>query len=141
MAGYDLSLGRVLAAKVRTDTYNAMLAKAKRGMVFEKEKNNTWVLKPANEISAGSKHQREGEEAKSLLQSVLRDHPGTPWAVLAKEELEAPLSWEWTETFTDLNPPKASAGNNNNNNPPRPAQNDEARKLERMPPKRPVPKL
>ncbi len=43
-AGFDLALGRVLAQKVRTETYNAMLAKAKRGMPFKDKKNNTWVL-------------------------------------------------------------------------------------------------
>jgi hypothetical protein len=47
-AGFDLAMGRVLAQKVRTETYNAMLAKAKLGMKFEDEKNNTWVLEPAN---------------------------------------------------------------------------------------------
>ena len=36
--GYDLALGRVLAVKVRTESYNAMLAKAKRGLKFENEK-------------------------------------------------------------------------------------------------------
>lgn len=40
-AGYDLAMGRVLAQKVRTETYNAMLAKAKRGLAFEDAKNNT----------------------------------------------------------------------------------------------------
>jgi hypothetical protein len=33
-AGYDLAMGRVLAVKVRTEAYNAMLARAKRGMEF-----------------------------------------------------------------------------------------------------------
>ena len=31
-AGYDLAMGRTLAAKVRTEGYNAMLAAAKRGL-------------------------------------------------------------------------------------------------------------
>ncbi len=139
-AGFDLSLGKVLAAKVRTETYNAMLAKAKRGMPFTDAKNNTWVLRPANEISVGSKHEREAEEAKKLLQTVVDEHAGTPWALLAQEELDVPLGWEWQEAFTDLNPPRP-AGNPNNNNPPAPGRDDEARKLQRGPPKRPVPKL
>src|SRR5690606_22675547 len=43
-AGYDLAMGRVLAVKVRTEAYNAMLAQAKTGLKFKNEKNNTWVL-------------------------------------------------------------------------------------------------
>ncbi|MCA9134894.1 MAG: VWA domain-containing protein, partial [Planctomycetales bacterium] len=46
IAGFDLALGTVLAHKVRAEGYNAMLAKAKRGMNFEKPASNTWVLKP-----------------------------------------------------------------------------------------------
>src|SRR5205814_293126 len=53
-AGYDLAMGRVLAVKVRTEAYNAMLASAKRGLKPKDPKNNTWTLKPSDEISVGS---------------------------------------------------------------------------------------
>jgi hypothetical protein len=139
-AGFDLAMGRVLAQKVRTETYNAMLAKAKRGMPFEKEKSNTWVLKPSDEISVGSKWQREAATASDLLNSVAKDHEGTPWALLAAQELKVPIGWKWTEEFTDLSPPPANRPGNNNNNPPRPAQ-DEQRRMIKKAPQRPVPKL
>lgn len=138
-AGYDLAMGRVLAQKVRTETYNAMLAKAKLGMPFEKEKNNTWLLKPSAEVSVGSKWKREAETAQMLLKTVQEDHPGTPWALLATKELEAPMGWEWTETFTDLNPPKPRNPGNNNNNP-RPPRDDMKREIKAAI-KRPLPKL
>lgn len=140
-AGYDLAMGRVLAQKVRTETYNAMLAKAKRGMPFDKEKNNTWVLQPSKDISVGSKWQREAEVATELLKSVAEDHKGTPWALLAMQELKVPIGWTWKEEFTDLSPPaRRQPGNNNNNNPPRPAQDEKKRMLKKAP-SRPVPKL
>lgn len=140
LASYDLELGRVLAAKVRTETYNAMLAKAKRGMPFQDPKNNTWVLKPSNEISVGSRWEREAKQARELLANVATDHAGTPWGLLAMRELEAPVGWTWVETFTDLEPPPRENPGNNNNNPP-PPQDDQARMLPPPPPKRPVPKL
>ena len=141
-AGFDLAMGRVLAQKVRTETYNAMLAKAKRGMPFEKKKNNTWVLKPSTEISVGSKWQREANLATELLKSVTQEHEGTPWALLAKQELSVPIGWKWSEEFTDLSPPARNrpGNNNNNNNPPRPAQDEKKRMLKKSP-TRPVPKL
>ncbi len=137
-AGYDVSMGRVLAQKVRTETYNAMLAKAKRGMMFEESKNNTWVLQPADEISVGSKWEREAALAKELLETVVDRHPGTPWALLAKKELQSPMGWRWREEFTDLAPQRP--GTPGNNNPPRPPRDDEKRMLDKAP-KRPVPKL
>lgn len=139
-AGFDLAYGRVLAQKVRTETYNAMLAKLKRGVLFENPKNNTWVLTPANEISVGSKWEREAAIAKELLETVVREHPSTPWGLLASEELKTPIGWEWKEEFTDLSPRPRPRPGNNNNNPPAAARDEQRRMIEKAP-KRPVPKL
>lgn len=139
-AGYDLAMGRVLAQKVRTGTYNAMLAKAKRGMPFKEPKNNTWVLESSREISVGSKWEAEADLARDLLQTVVNEHPGTPWELLASRELDADFGWTWKEEFTDLTPTPQRMGNGNNNNNPRPPKDDEAQMIKRAP-KRPVPKL
>jgi hypothetical protein len=138
-AGFDLAMGRVLAQKVRTETYNAMLAKAKRGMNFSDPKNNTWVLEPSDEISVGSKWVTEAGTARDLLNGVVKEHAETPWALLASQELKVPIGWVWKEEFTDLTPPKENNQPGNNNNPP-PPQNDQARMINQAP-KRPVPKL
>lgn len=138
-AGYDLAMGRVLAQRVRTEAYNSMLAEIKRGKAFKDPKNNTWVLEPADEITVGSRYQREADQAKMLLETVVSKHGGTPWALLAEKELSVPTGWKWQEEYTELDPPRQrSAGNNNNN--PRPARDDQRRMLQRKP-KRPVPKL
>ncbi len=136
-AGFDLAIGTVTAQRVRTETYNAILAKAKRGMAFEDAKNNTWILEPSDEVSVGSKLEREAAMATEVLTRVVAEHPGTPWALLAKRELEVPIGWKWTETFTDLDPPKMGGGGNNNPNIPK---DDQKKMLDRAP-KRPVPKL
>ena len=138
-AGFDLAVGRVLAQKVRTETYNAMLAKAKRGMAFKEKKNNTWSLAPSDEISVGSNWKNQAEKARELLNGVIEDHQGTPWALLAKKELEVPIGWKWEEKFTDLTPRPQRRGGNNNNNP-RPPRDDKKNMLKKAP-KRPVPKL
>lgn len=139
-AGFDLALGRVLAQKVRTETYNAMLAAAKRGMPFKEPKNNTWILRPSDEVTVGSKWKSEAEKARDLLTGVTKEHAGTPWALLAQQELKVPIGWAWHEDFTELNPPAMNNRPGNNNNNPRPPQDDQARKIKRAP-KRPVPKL
>jgi hypothetical protein len=137
-AGYDLAMGRVLAVKVRTESYNAMLAAAKRGLKPKEPKNNTFTLKPADEISVGSQLAKLGERAKMYLNRVVKDHPGTPWALLAEKELKDPVGWVWEDSFTDLTPRRmADAGNA----PPAPARNDAKMMLKKPPPSRPPPKL
>ncbi len=116
-AGYDLALGRVLALKVRTDAYNIMLAQAKTGMKFKNPKNDTWVLAPSNDVSkVGSQTERLAKQADELLRRVVADHPGTPWATMAAEELRTPLGYRWDETYTGVNAPRQGNGGNGNPN-------------------------
>jgi hypothetical protein len=137
-AGYDLAMGRVMAVMVRTQSYNMMLAAAKRGLTFKDSKSNTWVLEPSEELDeVGSAMEKIAEKAKEYLNRVVEDHPDTPWALLAKKELERPLGYTWQEDYTE--PRRAGMGGGGNNNTP--ATNDAAKKLERGMPTRKPPKL
>jgi hypothetical protein len=134
-AGYDLALGRVLALKVRTDAYNSMLGQAKAGMKFQKPESDTWELVPADDVSGvDSRTQKMAAQAKELLERVVAEHAGTPWALLASEELKTPIGYQWEERHTGVNKPAMNAGNNNNN-PPAP-QDDQKKKLAPPKPKR-----
>lgn len=101
-AAYDLAMGQVLANTVRVDGYNAMLAALKRGKNFTNPKFDTWTLIPADSIDAGSAFKTKSEQARNYLSRVVKDHPGTPWAYLAAEELKTPIGWAWKEE--DINP-------------------------------------
>jgi hypothetical protein len=131
-AGYDLALGRVMAMKVRTEAYNRMLAQAKSGMNFQREDSDTWELVPDEDITqVGSQLQKIAAEAVLLLQRVIDQHPGTPWALVAEDELRMPLGYVWRELHTGINDPQQTAGvinvnNNNNVNNQRP---DEQRRM------------
>jgi hypothetical protein len=133
-AGYDLAMGRTLAVLVRTKTYNAMLAHAKQGMEFKNKDSDTWVLEPSDKITVSSILEKQAKEAKTYLERVVKEHPGTPWAMLAKRELEQPFGYEWTETHTGVNDPKPAAGAGNAN------PNDKRKMLAKPKPKR-TPKL
>jgi len=110
-AGFDLSLGRVLALKARTDIYNMMLAQAKSGMKFKNPKNDTWVLEESADVSkAGSQAEKVSQQALMLLDRVVKEHPGTPWALLAAEEMRRPLGYAWVERHTGVNEPKKGGG-------------------------------
>jgi hypothetical protein len=115
-AGFDLALGRVLAVKVRTNAYNIMLAQAKAGMKFKNPKNDTWILNPSDDVSqVGSQTERLAKQADEVLRRVVAEHPGTPWAQMAAEELRSPLGYSWEETYTGVNAPKPGNGNGNPN--------------------------
>ncbi len=136
-AGYDLAMGRVLAMKVRTEAYNQTLAKAKAGMVFKNPRNDTWKLEPADEIGVGSQLEKLAKQAKTYLERVVQEHPGTPWAMIAADELRTPLGYRWTETHTGVNDPPPAAGNGG---APMPTD-DELRKLAPPSKKRDLTKL
>jgi hypothetical protein len=141
LASYDLSFATALAAKVRTETYNLMLAKAKRGMAFPTPKNNTWTLDPSEEVSVSSKLEKEADLARKLFSEVMAKYPGTPWAYLAKTELEHPIGWSWKDSYTELDPAKKMASKAKNDNIERMRKDDEAKMLKPMAPKRAIPKL
>jgi len=136
-AGYDLAMGRVLAAKVRTEAYNLMLAQLKTGMQFKGADSDTWELVPADEITVGSALDRQAKQAREYLNRVVEQHEGTPWAYLAKKELEEPIGWKWTEKHTGVMAPKVAMGGGN----AAPPRNDEKKMLKKPPPRRAVPKL
>ena len=138
-AGYDLAMGRVLAVKIRTDAYNIMLAQAKTGMKFKNPKNDTWVLQPSDDVSAtGSQTDKLAKQCRTYLERVVKDHPGTPWAFLATEELKTPLGYAWTETYTGVNKPSMGDGGGGGGNP----ADDQARARMAPPkPKRPLKNL
>ncbi len=96
-AGFELAFGRVCAAKARIDGYNSMLAALKRGKSFENEESTTWVLQSTDSNDASSSLRKLIERAQMLLQGVVDQHPETPWATVAQQELANPMGWKWTE--------------------------------------------
>ena len=141
-AGYDLAMGRAIAAKVRAETYNAMLALVKTKLKFDKPKdkntpqNNTWVLRPADTIDTGSQDAKLLAKARKYLERVTQEHEGTPWAMLATRELETPLGWKWSQVYNA--PRRRNINNNNNNNANRSMKKDEDMKMKK---RRPPPRL
>ncbi|MDA7949971.1 MAG: VWA domain-containing protein [Pirellulaceae bacterium] len=136
-ASYDLAMGRALAARVRTEQYNAMLAQAKRGISFQNPANNTWILVHSDQVTVNSRLKTMQESSKQYLERVLREHPGTPWAHLAALELKVPLGWQWTESYTNIDPPRINQGNGGT---PPPGVDEQLRMQDRKP-RRSPPKL
>ena len=116
-AGFDLAMGRSIAAKVRAESYNAMRALVKTGSQDTKLLN----------------------KAKSYLNRVIEEHPGTPWALMAQRELATPIGWKWKQAYTAPPQPRPQRQGNNNNNRPRPVPQPRENAMPKV--KRPPPKL
>ncbi len=102
-ASYDLAMGRILAMRVRAFGYNAVLAEMKSNpKPFTNPESNQWRLEPSSTINAGANVRRMKDRALEYLNRVITEHPGTPWAYLAKFELRDPLGWEWVEDHMDI---------------------------------------
>ncbi|MDZ4850852.1 MAG: vWA domain-containing protein [Pirellulaceae bacterium] len=140
LASFDLSYAISLAAKVRTETYNLMLAKAKRGMPFSNPQNNTWTLVASDEVSVSSKLEKEAELARKLFKDIQTTHPGTPWAFLAQKEQDHLVGWSWKDSKTEV-AMEGKKEKGKNDNPPRMREDEKAKMLKPPMPKRPIPKL
>jgi hypothetical protein len=121
---YDLLLGRLLAARVRTYTYNAICAEMKRKKrPFQRPDSNMWSLRPDASIPDGiekaARVQEHAEKARELLRRVVDENAGTPWAEFAQRELQTELGFKWVESYRPP-PPVAS------NRPATPAKTAQA---------------
>ncbi len=138
-AGFDLAIGQALAAKIRAETYNMMLAMIKTSMKFDPPKgadtppNNTWLLRSADTVTTGSRSEKLAAKAKAYLQRVVEKHPGTPWAMIAQRELDIPIGWKWRQTYSV--PPELREPRPQNPSAPRQMGEMQERAPRREPPK------
>ena len=117
-ASYDLAMGRVLAMRVRAFGYNSMLAQMKLNpRRFDQKGSNQWVLNPAEASDAGARVRRMHNKGLKYLSQVIDEHPSTPWAWLAKMELQEPLGWQWSEATVPVAENRPGNPNNAVNRP------------------------
>ena len=104
-AHYDLIRGRLLAMKTRCLEYNTACAKMiKDAPKFQNPASNAWRMVPDEEVHLRGRDVTNAKEAKELLERVVKDHPGTPWALLAKRELKDPFGFKWVEVTVPPRP-------------------------------------
>jgi hypothetical protein len=113
-AWYDLTYGRLLAMRVRSNEYNWACAEMKgKGSDFVDKQSNRWRFRPDEKLKFGGGTDRQAAEATRLLRRCVGENQGTPWAVLAARELQHPLGFVIDERYVAPPPPPPPA-------PPRP---------------------
>jgi hypothetical protein len=113
---YALAMGRILSTKCRIESYNLVLAEAKTGLKKKDPKSNIWMLMPSKEFDLNNSLLKKCYEgSQKYLKFVVDNYPDTPWALIANEELNTPISYKWYEDYEE--PPKPNNGGGGNNNP------------------------
>jgi hypothetical protein len=86
-AWYDLTRGRLLATSVRLEEYRLVCERMQEPSLLQ-ETTNYLMLAPLAEMQSGEKFAGRAREANRLLSRCMRDNAETPWAYLARAELE-----------------------------------------------------
>lgn len=110
-ANYNLTLGRLLALKVRAYEYNYACAQLKLlGSGDVETKSNHWNFKPSRKLGSGAGTRKLAAEAERLLKRAIDDAPNTPWGLLAQRDLSIPFGFEVVQKFDP--PPKRAEPKN-----------------------------
>jgi len=96
-AHYDTILAQLLARTAYVSEYNLMLGKIRKDELPElRPKVHTgWRLASCEKMQSGKDVKDMAAESKKLFAKVIREHPGTPWEMLAKREQLTALGLEW----------------------------------------------
>lgn len=114
---FCLSYGRLLAQRVRCLEYNFAFAWMKTNLSNQdvQTKSNHWIVKPSAKINYAGNMKKIAEKAEGLLQRVVDEAPGTPWAVMAQRELKDGMGVQIQQRFIPPPPPpRRNAANANN---------------------------
>ncbi|GAB4155671.1 MAG: VWA domain-containing protein [Planctomycetaceae bacterium] len=137
---FCLTYGRLLALRVRCLEYNSACADLKSNLTPQDvgSKANHWIFKPSRKIQYATSERRAAKTAIALLQRVIDEAPGTPWAVMAERELRHPLGITVVKRFIPPPTPRPRAANNNATPRRRIRLAPDPRK--KAPPRKPAPK-
>jgi hypothetical protein len=95
-ANYDYVLARLLARLAYVNEHNYMLGQLRLELPPRDPKlHNGWRLASQQEIQSGKEARDLAREAQALFQKLIKEHPGTPWALLAKRERLTALGLRW----------------------------------------------
>lgn len=109
---FALTYGRLLAQKVRSMEYNFAFAAMKSDLSNEDvaTKSNHWIVRPDTKINYAGNFRRVAETSRNLLELVVDEAPGTPWAVLAQRELKDGFGIKIQQRFIPPPPPPKPGG-------------------------------
>ena len=144
---FCLNYGRLLVNRTRNLEYNSALALMKSSLAEAdiNTRSNHWIFHPSPDVKNSGVASKKGAQlAANLLNRVIAEAPGTPWAIMAARELQYPSGIRVEERFVP--PPVPAAQNKGQPTPQKPRPlfvQEPAKKAPPAPPPKPpvLPKL
>jgi hypothetical protein len=99
-ANYDYVLALLEARIAYVYEYNYMLGQIRKDALPPRDpaKHSGWRLVSQEKLQSGAEAKKMAAASRKLLDKIIKDHPGTPYEVLAKREKMNPLGLEWQPT-------------------------------------------
>jgi hypothetical protein len=94
-ATYDLLTARLALQQVALDEYQYAYGTMRREMPDRKDGHNGWQLATSGRLHGEVTSKKMALGAQKGLEEVMRAHPGTLWAELARRMKAVPLGLEW----------------------------------------------
>jgi hypothetical protein len=96
-AHYDYILANVKARMAYVNEYNLMLAKIKKEELprMDPKLHNGYRLGSQEKLQSPKDIKDLASESRKLLAKIIKEHPGTPWELLAKRDRFAALGLAW----------------------------------------------
>lgn len=102
LAHFDYMHAQVRIRLAYLNEYNVALAKVKLEDLPKLEaRHKGWKLATTEKMSSPALVRRMADDGVKLLEKVAKDHPNTPWAVLAKSQRHLTLGLEWLPSTFD----------------------------------------
>lgn len=96
---YDLMLARVQLEYTYLFEYDSLLGQMRKEFPpLDANLHGGWKLASQAEMTGDKKGQKYAKDAHKLLDSIIKKHAGTPWAILAKREKLINLGLAWKAT-------------------------------------------
>lgn len=105
---FCLNYGRLLANRTRNLEYNSALALMKTTLSEGdiNSRSNHWIFHPSPDVKNSGVASKKGAQlAVELLNRVIAEAPGTPWAIMAARELQYPFGIRVEERYIPPPPP------------------------------------
>lgn len=103
LAHFDYTQARVLAQLAHVQEYSFVLGNKLRKdtpKIKDARNHNGWIIVPQKKLEQKETRGFESERQK-LLNKIIKEHPGTPWEILARREQATILGLTLQETFLE----------------------------------------
>jgi len=95
-ANYDFMLARLEEEIAYLFEYQSMLGQMRKELPpLDRQLYNGWKLAATTSLSGDSAGRKMASSSRKTLDKIIKDHPGTPWEILAKREKLTALGLEW----------------------------------------------